>query len=185
MPLNRPLPAARQSAFGKPLSRTTVHSAMIAKTGAAARRSHLAAFDAVTRPSSSARVTPSTPAASYLHAGITFSKGGLPGVRHLHPFGVGRSIGDVTLVPVPPFVGPALGIAFRRVLPHLLTPECGHIEVAPDGAHRFIAATVNEVGSEHALAVANERIVAVPFVHAEIRVKAVRDRVPGDFLPTH
>src|SRR5215475_1424499 len=41
-------------------------------------------------------------------------KGGLSSVRHPHPhpFGVRRGIRDVTLVPVPPFVGATLRIAF-------------------------------------------------------------------------
>ena len=42
--------------FGRPLSRTTVSSAMIVKVGAAAKRSHLAMAGAATTPSSSKRV---------------------------------------------------------------------------------------------------------------------------------
>src|SRR5260370_38759493 len=96
---------------------------------------------------------------------VAFPKGGLTGIRHLDPLRVGRSVGDVTLVPVPPFVRSALGVALRRVLPRLLTPERRHVEVAPGGAHRLVAAAVDEVGAEHALAVADECVVAVPLIH--------------------
>src|SRR6516225_2586848 len=113
------------------------------------------------------------------------AKCSLSGVRHLHPFGVRRGIGDVTLVPVPPLIGAALRIALWRVLPRFLTPERRYIEVAPDSSHRLVAAAVDEVGAEHALAVANERVVAVPFIHAEVCVEAVGDGVPRDLLPTH
>src|SRR3982074_787715 len=105
---------------------------------------------------------------------VAFPKGGLPGVRHLDPPRVGRGVADVTVVPVPPLVRSALGVAFRRVLPYLLTPERRHVEVAPGGAHRLVAAAVDEVGAEHALAVADERVVAVPFIHPEVGVEAVR-----------
>src|SRR3981189_2411136 len=87
---------------------------------------------------------------------VAFPKGGLSGVRHLDPLRVGRGVGNVTLVPVPPLVRSALGVALRRVLPRLLTPECRHVEVAPGSAHRLVAAAVYEVGAEHALAVADE-----------------------------
>src|SRR6202043_2485369 len=115
---------------------------------------------------------------------VAFPKGGLSGVRHLDPLRVGRDVGDVTLVPIPPLVRSALGVALRRILPTLLTPERGHVEIAPGGPHRLVAAAVDEVGAEHALAVADERVVAVPFIHPEIDVEAVGDSVPGDF-PTH
>src|SRR5258708_27174299 len=51
--------------------------------------------------------------------GFAFPKGGLAGVRHLHPFRVGLGVGDVAIVPVPPLVRSALRIALGRVLPHL------------------------------------------------------------------
>src|SRR5450432_3712803 len=35
---------------------------------------------------------------------FAFPKGGLTGVRHLHPLRVGRGVGDVAVVPVPPLV---------------------------------------------------------------------------------
>ena len=50
--------------------------------------------------------------------------------------------------------------------------------------HRLVAAAVDEVGAEHALAVAEEHVVAVPFVDAEVGVEAVRHGVPGH-LPAH
>src|SRR5258707_8927727 len=113
-----------------------------------------------------------------------FPKGGLSGVGHLDPLWVGRGLGDVEVVPVPPLIWSALGVALRRILPRLLTPERRHVEVAPGGAHRLVAAAIDEVGAEHALAVADERVVAVPFIHPEVGVEAVRDSVPGDF-PAH
>src|ERR1700738_5721525 len=88
---------------------------------------------------------------------VAFPKGGLSGVRDLDPFRVGRGLGDVTLVPVPPLVRSALGVALRRILPGLLTPERRHVEIAPGGAHRLISAAADEVGAEHALAGTDER----------------------------
>ena len=35
---------------------------------------------------------------------VAFRNGGLSGVRHLDPFRVGRGVGHVAVVPVPPFV---------------------------------------------------------------------------------
>src|SRR3979409_2202381 len=95
---------------------------------------------------------------------VAFPKGGLAGVRHRDPCRVGRGVGDVSVVPVPPLVGSALGVALRRVLPRLLTPERRHVAVAPDGPHRLVAAAVDEIGAKDALAVADERVVAVPFI---------------------
>src|SRR6478752_8863588 len=116
---------------------------------------------------------------------VLFPEGGLSCVRHLDPFGIGRGAGNVTVVPVPPLVRPALGVALPRVLPLLLTAERRHVEVAPDGAHRLVPAAVDHVSPEHAIAVADECIVAVPFIHAEVGVKTVCYGVPGDVLPTH
>src|SRR6202023_2814252 len=96
------------------------------------------------------------------------------------PFRVGRGTGDVAVVPVPPFVGPGLRITLRRILPLLLTPERGDVEVAPDRAHRLVAAAVDEIGAIHALAVANKCVVAVPFVDPEVGVKTVGNGDPGD-----
>src|ERR1700722_3257816 len=83
---------------------------------------------------------------------VAVAKGGLAGVRHRDPFRIRRGIGHVTVVPVPPFVRPALRITLRRILPLLLTSERRHVEVVPDGAHRLVAAAVDEVGAVHALA---------------------------------
>src|SRR2546429_4511606 len=104
---------------------------------------------------------------------VLFPKGGLSCVRHRDPLRVGRGAGDVTVVPVPPLVRPGLRVTFRRVFPLLLTPECGYVQVAPDGAHRLVAAAVDHVGAEDALALADERVVAVPFIHPEVGVKTV------------
>src|SRR4249919_908447 len=96
--------------------------------------------------------------------GVAFPKRGLSCVGHLDPLLVGRSIGNVTLIPAPPLVRSLLGVALRRVLPRLLTPERRHVEIAPNGAHRLVAAAVDEVGAEHALAIADERVVVVPLI---------------------
>src|SRR5215204_4662602 len=98
---------------------------------------------------------------------VAFPKGGLSSVRHLDPLRIRRGVRDVFVVPVPPFVAWGLRVAFWRVLPLLLSPERRHVEVAPDGAHRLVAAAVDEVGAEHPLAVADESVVAMPFIHAE------------------
>src|SRR4029077_4091345 len=151
---------------------------MIVKVGAAAKRSHLAAANAMTTSMSSRRVTS-------LCACVASAKGGLSSVRHLHPLRVRRGIGDVTLVPVPPLVRPALRIALRRILPQLVAPKRRHVEVAPDGAHRLVAAAVDEIGAEYTPTVADERVVAVPLIHTEVDVETVSDGIPWDLLPTH
>src|ERR1700732_1817333 len=87
-------------------------------------------------------------------------------------------------MPVPPLVRRGLGVTLRRVFPGLLTAERRDIEVAPGGPHRLVAAAVDEVCAEYLVAVADECIVAVPLVHAEVDVEAVRDRVPPH-LPAH
>src|SRR6267143_340998 len=48
----------------------------------------------------------------------------------------------------------------------------------------LVAAAVVEVCAEHPLAVADECIVAVPLVDAEVHIEAVGDGVPGH-LPAH
>src|SRR5262245_30354193 len=73
-----------------------------------------------------------------------------------------RCLLAVFVVSVAPHVGRGLRVSFRRVLPLLLTPERGHVEVAPGAPQRLIATTVDEVGAAHAVAVTNERIRAVP-----------------------
>src|SRR3954449_8742954 len=62
---------------------------------------------------------------------LAFSEGGLAGVRHLDPFRIGRGVRDVAVVPVPPFVRPALWSARGRIFPLFLTSERGDVEVAP------------------------------------------------------
>src|SRR6266481_4118099 len=102
----------------------------------------------------------------------------------IDPLRVRRGLGLVVVVPVPPLVRLGLGVTVWRVLPGLLTAERRHIEVAPGGSHRFVAAAVDEVCEEHPLAVADECIVAVPLVDAEVHIEAVGDGVPGH-LPAH
>src|SRR5881398_1948511 len=89
------------------------------------------------------------------------------------------------VVPDPPLVRRGLGIALRRVLPLLLTPERSDVEVVPGAPHLLVTPVVNEVGAEHVVTVADERVRAMPLVHAEVGVELVRHGVPGDQLPTH
>src|SRR5882757_7705964 len=105
-------------------------------------------------------------------------------VHHLAPPLVARGVGGVTVVPVPPFVRWGLRIALRGVLPLFLAPERSHVEIAPGAPHRLVAAVVDEVGTEKFVAVAEKHVGAVPLVHAEVSVEAVRDGVPG-YLPSH
>src|SRR5690242_20971708 len=87
---------------------------------------------------------------------------GIVGVGLAEP--AGRLVLAVCVVPVPPLVGSGLRITLRRILPVLLAPECGHIEKAPGRSQRLVAAVVDEVGAEHAVAVVDEGVGAVPFV---------------------
>src|SRR5947208_16459975 len=91
----------------------------------------------------------------------------------------------VFVVPVPPLVRRRLRVALRRFLPLLLTPEGSDVEIAPGVPHLLIAAVVDEVGAEHAVALAYERVRAVPLIHTEVLVEAVRHRVPRNQLPAH
>lgn len=93
-----------------------------------------------------------------------------------------RSLGIVVVVPVPPFVRRALGIAFWRVLPSFLASKRRNVEIAPDGPHRFIATPIPKVGAKNPLAVVDEHVVSMIFVDAEVLVYAVGDRVPGNLL---
>src|SRR4051794_9029490 len=74
----------------------------------------------------------------------------------------------VLVMEVPPPVGRGLRVALGRVLPLLLAPERGDVEVAPRAAHGFVAALVDEVRAEDPAVVAEEGVGAVPRVHAEV-----------------
>src|SRR5258708_4857704 len=112
------------------------------------------------------------------------SGGGLRVGYYVDPLRVRRGLGVVVVVPIPPLVRRGLGVTLRRSLPGFLAAERSDVEVAPDGAHRFVAAAVDEVGAENLLAVAEEHVVAVPLIDPEVRVEAVGDGVPGH-LPAH
>src|SRR5215204_5028686 len=87
----------------------------------------------------------------------------------------------VLVVAVPPRVARGLRVALGRVLPVLLAAERGHVEIGPGAAQRFVAAAVDEVGTEDPIVVvAVEGVGAVPLVHAEVGVEVVGQRVPGD-----
>src|SRR5438046_9641936 len=89
------------------------------------------------------------------------------------------------VVPDPPLVRRGLVVALRRILPLLLAPERSDIEVGPGVSHLLVTPVVDEVGAEHAVTVADERVRAMPLVHAEVGVELVRHGVPRDQLPTH
>src|SRR5439155_15308705 len=78
----------------------------------------------------------------------------------------------------------SLRVALRRILPLLLAPERSDVEVVPSVSHLLVAAVVDEVGTEHAVAVADERVRAVPLVHSKVLVEVVRYGVPRH-LPAH
>src|SRR5918992_3428391 len=115
---------------------------------------------------------------------VALSECGFSSVGHLDPLRVRRGLGVIVVVPVPPLVRRGLRVTLRRVLPSLLTAERRDIEVAPGAPHRLVAAAVDEISAEHSVAIADECIVAVPLVHAEVAVEAVPDGVPRD-LPAH
>src|SRR5438105_9911216 len=115
---------------------------------------------------------------------LQYSLGGVPGGAELHQAG-SIFIGRVWfIVPDPPLVRRCLGVALRRVFPFLLAPERSDVEIVPSVPHLLIAALVDEVGAEHIVAIADERVRAVPLVHAEVFVEVVRYGVPGH-LPSH
>src|SRR5215212_1758866 len=81
--------------------------------------------------------------------------------HRLGRLGAGRCV--VLVVPPEPQIGRRLRVALRRVLPVLLAPERGDVEVCPGTAQRLVAATVDEVGAEDPIVVvAIEDVGAVP-----------------------
>src|SRR5882672_4888933 len=78
-------------------------------------------------------------------------------------------------------------VTARRVLTAMksTSADCGWRSIADEGrAHRLVTAGIDEVGAEHAVAVAEKHVGAVPLVHAEVGVEAVRQGVPRH-LPAH
>src|SRR5687768_6119185 len=57
--------------------------------------------------------------------------------------GRSRDLAPVLVVEVPPPVGRGLRIALGRVLPLLLAPQRGDVEVGPGAAHGLVAAAVD------------------------------------------
>src|SRR5215470_14320263 len=105
-------------------------------------------------------------------------------VKH-HRMNGGTGTTSVLVVPVPPFIRWCLTIIFRRVLPFLLAPKRRDVEIVPRAPHLFVTAIVDEVVAEHAVAIADECIRAVPFVHAKVLVEIIGDRIPRNELPAH
>src|SRR5947209_19885848 len=77
----------------------------------------------------------------------------------------------VRVVVVPPAVGRCSWVARGRVLPLFLAAQRGHVEVAPCAPHVLVAAGVDEVRAVDLAVVADERVRAVPFADAEVRVE--------------
>src|SRR5580704_7410858 len=111
------------------------------------------------------------------------SGGGLRIGYYIDPLRMRRSL-VVVVVPVPPLVWLSLGITLWRILPSFLAAERREVEVAPDASHRLVTAVVDEVCAEHLVAIAEEHVVAVPFIDAEILVEAIGHGVPRH-LPAH
>src|SRR3954469_15993002 len=157
-------------------SSMAVSTAMIAKVGVAASPSHLA------RCRAAATQLPRAPAVALTGLVTSFSgllaKSLLAGSRDLDPFLVGRRTFGVAVVPVPPFVGRRLRIAFRRILPDLLPSQRRDVEVIPGAAHLLVAPALDEIGAEDPVAVAEEHVGPVPLVDAEIRIETVGDGDP-------
>src|SRR5215216_1546553 len=74
----------------------------------------------------------------------------------------------VRVVVVPPLIWRRLRVALRRVLPLLLAPERGDVEVAPRAPHLLVATAVDEVGAVDLAVVADERGGSVPLTDAEV-----------------
>src|SRR5262245_8884958 len=115
---------------------------------------------------------------------LALSECGFPSVRYLDPLRVRRGPGFVAVMPLPPLVWLRLWVALRRVLPFFLAPKRCDIEIVPCVPHLLVATVVDEVGAKDAVAVADEGVRAVPLVHAEVEIEAVRDAVPRH-LPLH
>src|SRR5437879_734513 len=67
-------------------------------------------------------------------------------------------LGVVRVVVVPPLVRRSLRVTLRRVLPVLLAAERSDVEIVPCVSHLLVAAVVDEVGAEDAVALADERV---------------------------
>lgn len=77
------------------------------------------------------------------------------------------------------------GVNLWRVLPGLLTAERRDVEIAPNGPHGLVSATVDEIGAELFVAIPEEYVVTTPLIDAEIFVEVIRHGVQGDSFTTH
>src|SRR5262249_12626018 len=90
----------------------------------------------------------------------------------------------VFVMPVPPFVRCCLRITWRRILPLLLSSQRSYVQVVPSASHLLVAAVIDKVCAEHAVAFAEKRVCAVPLINTEVFVEVVRDSVPRH-VPAH
>src|SRR5438445_12706377 len=102
--------------------------------------------------------------------GVAAFRGG-PGGAKLHESGSIFIRRVWFVVPDPPLVRRSLGVALRRVLPFLLASQRSDVEIAPGAPHRLAAAVVDEIRSAHSVAVADQRVRPLPFVHAEVLIQ--------------
>src|SRR5262245_65557535 len=92
---------------------------------------------------------------------IALSVGGFSSVGRLYPLRVRQGLGVVVVVPVPPLVRRGLGVALWRVFPLLLAPERRDVEIVPGASHLLVSAVVDDVGTEHLVAIADARVAVV------------------------
>ena len=127
-------------------------------------------------PWGSTRAAPSSRAAKWSALSLArwstsrFRKAASPASDTSTHIGSGEDLGVVVVVSVSTTCTAGSGGNPMASPPKSLrTAERRDVEVAPGGPHRLVAAAVDEVCSEHPLAVAEEHVVAVPFIDAEVR----------------
>ncbi len=91
----------------------------------------------------------------------------------------------VVLVVKPiPLMRRSLWVAFRRVLPLLLSAERGDVEQAPDVAEGLDRATGGEVGMEDIFVIVDKHVESEPLCDPEVLGNVVMRGEPGE-VPTH
>ena len=76
-----------------------------------------------------------------------------------------------------------MGSGSSLLLPSLLTAERRKVEVAPS-SHHFVAAVIDEICAEHPITIAEEHVVAVPFIDADCRFRESVAMVLGTLVET-